>query len=140
MNDDDRHLLDDESEKNDNNNNSNKKINAQPELISENEDLQESEKINLTSSNHQLPEVAKKIANTNERGSPNESFAPARSEKLSASSSSSYNLDELCFLSNGGSSLTLTVNEATPVGSIVGTIEVSLHLNDPPILYHPYLD
>lgn len=34
--------------------------------------------------------------------------------------------DELCFLSNGGSSLTLTVNEATPVGSIVGTIEVSV--------------
>lgn len=32
---------------------------------------------------------------------------------------------ELCYLSNGGSSLTLTVNEATEVGSIIGTIEVS---------------
>lgn len=32
---------------------------------------------------------------------------------------------ELCYLSNGGSSLTLTVNEATQVGSIVGVVEVS---------------
>ena len=32
---------------------------------------------------------------------------------------------ELCYLSNGGSSLTLTVNEATPVGSPVGQVEVS---------------
>lgn len=35
------------------------------------------------------------------------------------------NLAELCFLSNGGSSLTLTVNEATPVGSVIGQVEVS---------------
>lgn len=33
---------------------------------------------------------------------------------------------ELCYLSNGGSSLTLTVNEATQVGANIGTIEVSL--------------
>lgn len=32
---------------------------------------------------------------------------------------------ELCYLSNGGSSLKLTVNEATKVGSIVGTLDVS---------------
>lgn len=32
---------------------------------------------------------------------------------------------ELCYLASGGSSLTLTVNEATPVGSLIGTIDVS---------------
>lgn len=36
------------------------------------------------------------------------------------------NYAELCYLSNGGSSLTLTVNEATQVGAIIGTVEVSL--------------
>lgn len=36
------------------------------------------------------------------------------------------NYAELCYLSNGGSSLTLTVNEATQVGSIIGTLEVSV--------------
>ena len=35
------------------------------------------------------------------------------------------NYAELCYLSNGGSSLTLTVNEATQVGAIIGTVEVS---------------
>lgn len=35
------------------------------------------------------------------------------------------NYAELCYLSNGGSSLTLTVNEASPVGFVIGTIEVS---------------
>lgn len=35
------------------------------------------------------------------------------------------NYAELCYLSNGGSSLTLTVNEATQVGSIIGTLDVS---------------
>lgn len=38
---------------------------------------------------------------------------------------SQVNYAELCYLSNGGSSLTLTVNEATQVGSIIGTVEVS---------------
>lgn len=32
---------------------------------------------------------------------------------------------DLCYLSNGGSSITLTVNEATQVGSVIGTLEVS---------------
>lgn len=36
------------------------------------------------------------------------------------------NYAELCYLADGSSSLTLTVNEATPVGSVVGTVEVSL--------------
>lgn len=36
------------------------------------------------------------------------------------------NYAELCYLSNGGSSLTLTVNEATQVGAVIGTVEVSL--------------
>lgn len=43
------------------------------------------------------------------------------------SSPAATNQAELCYLSNGGSSLTLTVNEATQVGSIIGTIEVSSH-------------
>lgn len=33
---------------------------------------------------------------------------------------------DLCYLTNGGSSLTLAVNEATPVGALIGTLEVSL--------------
>lgn len=32
---------------------------------------------------------------------------------------------ELCYLADGGSSLTLTVNEATQVGAVIGSIEVS---------------
>lgn len=35
------------------------------------------------------------------------------------------NYAELCYLSNGGSSLTLTVNEATQIGAVIGTIDVS---------------
>lgn len=35
------------------------------------------------------------------------------------------NYAELCYLSDGGSSITLTVNEATQVGSIIGMVEVS---------------
>jgi len=38
------------------------------------------------------------------------------------------NAADLCFLTNGGSSLTLTVNEATPVGALIGTVDVSIHL------------
>lgn len=44
----------------------------------------------------------------------------AQSEANSESSAA-----ELCYLSNGGSSLTLTVNEATQVGTAIGTIDVS---------------
>jgi hypothetical protein len=33
---------------------------------------------------------------------------------------------DLCYLANGGSSLTLTVNEATQVGSVIGTVDVSM--------------
>lgn len=43
-------------------------------------------------------------------------------------SGASVNYAELCYLSNGGSSLTLTVNEATQVGSIIGTVDVSSNL------------
>lgn len=48
------------------------------------------------------------------------SEARARSEQ-----DEGVNYAELCYLSNGGSSLTLTVNEASPVGFVIGTIEVS---------------
>ena len=32
---------------------------------------------------------------------------------------------DLCFLSHGGSSETFTINEAVPVGSIIGVLKVS---------------
>lgn len=32
---------------------------------------------------------------------------------------------DLCYLSDGGSSMTLAINEATPLGSVVGSVEVS---------------
>lgn len=38
---------------------------------------------------------------------------------------SNTNLADLCYLSDGGSSMTLAINEATPLGSVVGTVEVS---------------
>lgn len=43
----------------------------------------------------------------------------------SPAAAAAANNAELCYLSNGGSSLTLTVNEATQVGSIIGTVDVS---------------
>lgn len=39
---------------------------------------------------------------------------------------SNDNVGDLCYLSSGASSLVLTVNEATPVGSVVGIVDVSI--------------
>lgn len=37
---------------------------------------------------------------------------------------------DLCYLTDGGSSQTFTVNEATPINSVIGTLQVSPRLFD----------
>ncbi|XP_053211587.1 protocadherin-16-like [Panonychus citri] len=49
--------------------------------------------------------------------------SPSSSSSSSSDSSSSYSAD-LCYLKDGGSSQTFTVNEATPINSVIGTLQV----------------
>lgn len=66
-------------------------------------------------------------------GSPTEPEARSGQPERVSTPAPPVNYAELCYLSNGGSSITLTVNEATQVGSIIGTVEVSLlHFVWPP--------
>lgn len=51
--------------------------------------------------------------------------ASSYKRRSSSRSASEPNYADLCYLSNGGSSITLTVNEATQVGSVIGTLDVS---------------
>lgn len=60
---------------------------------------------------------------------PNETNEPkvgAQSQTSDTSRQAEINAADLCFLTNGGSSLTLAVNEATPVGAVIGTVDVSV--------------
>lgn len=55
---------------------------------------------------------------------PTSSSSSPSSSSFSSSSSQESTLENLCFLSHGGSSETFTVNEAMPVNSVIGTIKV----------------
>jgi len=52
-------------------------------------------------------------------------FSIINPSKCAVYSSATQIQENLCYLSSGGSSETFTINEAVPVGSIIGILKVS---------------
>ena len=73
-----------------------------------------------------LDESAELVADSNGLSSLSAAANWSASKRDEGGGGGQFEAAELCFLANGGSSLTLAVNEATQVGAIVGTVDVSI--------------
>lgn len=83
-----------------------------------------------TTSSKQDDEIAELVAGPNGltsliNGGPSTSTTSTTKSPTVINIEDEINSSELCYLSDGGSSVTLIVNEATQVGSVIGQVEVS---------------